>query len=55
MTEFWLLYLGLCEQALAELTMPVLRVETGPRRWNAAQARALDWLGGRATDAGTRA
>jgi hypothetical protein len=44
MTRFWLLYRELCDAAIAELRMPVLRVEAGPGRWTEARARILDWL-----------
>jgi hypothetical protein len=44
MTAFWLAYRGLCDRAVAELTMPVLRLETGPGLWSSARAEVCRWL-----------
>lgn len=45
MIEFWMAYRELCEEALAALRLPVLRLGVGPAHWPEAHERVLAWIG----------
>lgn len=44
MTEFWLLYRDLCEKAMGELTMPILKVDIDGKGWESVLDKIFSWL-----------